>query len=210
MLSDVQEWVEYRRDAFGHSVEVWTAGPDFDAMTARWTADPALIEGLLLHGIAARDPLAAKALLHVPLSSRSSAGFEKLLTACLGTAPTGFQLAALDALHALTSDESWAADVVRVLEGGGFWGDRMEAARVLGGFRPTAGLIQSLSLAITDPDCLVRCQAANTLLLFSGREADISGLPLIHDRIRSGTRAQDWAIASRELASLAVLCANSQ
>ena len=208
MLSGVQEWVGYRRGAFGDTVAVWSAGPDFEAVAARWAADPALVESLLLHGIAARDPLAAEALLHLPLSDRSREGFTKLLIACLGTAAIGFHLSALEALHALTSDESWSAEVVRVLEGSGFWGDRMEAARVLGGFRPTAGLIQSLSRAIVDPDYLVRRQVANTLLVFGGRDADISALPLVHDRIRSGTRPQDWAIASIELTTQALLCAD--
>ena len=203
MLRGAQEWVGYRREAFGDSVAVWSEGPDFDELLAKWRADSALVEGMLLQGIAARDPLAAEALLHLPISERSRAGFETVLTACLGTATIGFHLKAVEALHALTSDEGWSAEVVRVLEGGGFWADRMEAARVLGAFRPTAGLIQSLSQAIVDPDYLVRRQAANTLLGFSGRASDVTSWPLVYDRIRSGTRPQDWSAASRELATRA-------
>jgi len=203
MLRGAQEWVGYRRDAFGDTLAVWSEGPDFDALLARWTADAALVESMLLQGIAARDPLAAEALLHLPLTGRGRAGFETVLTACLGTATIGFHLKALEVLHALTSDEGWSAEVVRVLEGAGFWGDRMEAARVLGAFRPTAGLIQSLSQAIVDPDYLVRRQAANTLLMFSGRDSDVGALPLLYDRLRSGTRPQDWSAASRELAARA-------
>ena len=204
MLRGAQEWMGYRRDAFGDTVAVWNDGPDFAELLARWTADPALVESMLVHGLAARDPLAAECLLHLPLTTRSRAGFEKVLTACLGTAAIGFHLKALEALHALSSDESWSGEVVRVLQGGGYWGDRMEAARILGGFRPTASLIQSLSQAIADPDYLVRRQAANTLLRYSGRASDISALPQVYDRIRSGTSAQDWAAASSDLATRAM------
>ncbi len=209
MLSGVQEWLGYRRDAFGDTVELWNGGPDFAALRTRWAADPARVESMLVQGLAARDPLAAEALLYLPLATDSRADFHEILTACLGTATVGFHLRAVVALHALDSDEAWADEVVRVLLGGGFWGDRMEAARVLAAFRPTCALIRSLSQAIADPDYLVRRQAANTLLRFSGREPDIAALPALFDRIRNGTTGADWARASAELAAGATAYAAS-
>ena len=203
MLRGVQEWLGYRRDAFGDTVELWNAGPDFEALHLRWVADPVLVESMLVHGLAARDPLAAEALKHLPLTPDSREEFHEILAACLGTATVGFHIKAVEALHALDSDESWAAEVERVLLGGGFWGDRMEAARVLAAFQPNCGIIQSLSQAIADPDYLVRRQAANTLLFFSGGEPDIAALPQLLERIRSGTTAAEWASASLELATRA-------
>jgi hypothetical protein len=203
MPGGVQEWLRYRQDAFGPALDVWSDGADFDRLRERWMADPQLVEGLLVHGLGARDPLAAEALTRLPLGSRSRREFEQLLVACLGTATVGFHLRAAEALHVLSGDESWADEIVRVLLGAGFWGDRMEAARALSAFQPTCSLIQALSQAIEDPEFLVRRQAATTLLAFSGRDCDAVARRQLFDQISGDSSPGDWLSASHELAARA-------
>ena len=205
MLRGVQEWVGYRQDAFGESTAVWSDGPDFAVLEARWAADGEFVEAMIAHGLVARDPVAAQALMHLPLDENARQRFTRVLIACLDSQTLGFRLAALEALHVLTSDESWADEVVRVLLGAGFWGDRMEAARVLGQFLPSCAVIRALAMAVEDPDHLVRRQSATTLLRFSGLDADAELLAAI----RSETTAQQWAGAARQLADRATVYAES-
>jgi HEAT repeat protein len=203
MPEGVQQWLKYREDAFGVALDVWNSGANFAQLRERWKADPQLVESLLVSGLSARDPLAADALAYLPLNSSSRDCFEQILLACLGAETVGFHLSAVAALHALTGDESWSREAVRVLLGAGFWGDRMEAARALGRFQPTCVLIEALSRAIEDPDFLVRHQAASTLLKFSGRATDITAQRGLFDQIRSGSKPTDWVNASLELAARA-------
>ena len=206
MLRGVQEWVGYRQDAFGDSTAVWSDGPDFDVLRLRWIADPSFVEAMLAHGLVARDPLAAEALIHLDLDQDARERFIRVLTACLDSQSIGFRLWALHALYVLSSDESWSAEVVRVLLGAGFWGDRMEAARVIGLFSPTCPLIRALVQAIEDPDYLVRRQAATTLLRFAGLDADDELL----SAIGSGTTSLQWSAAARHVAERATSLAQSR
>lgn len=203
MPGGVQQWLRYRQDAFGPALDVWNAGADFDRLRERWVADPGLVEGMLVLGLGARDPLAAEALVYLPLDSRRQHGFAQILIACLGTATVGFHLTALEALYHLSEDEKWSGEVVRVLLGAGFWADRMEAARVLALFQPTCVLIEALSHAIEDPEFLVRQQAVTTLLKFSGRDADLAAQRSLFDQIRGDSSPADWVSASHELAARA-------
>ena len=205
MLRGVQEWVGYRQDAFGDPTALWTDGPDFAVLHDRWVADPPFVEAMLAHGLVARDPLAAEALTHLPLSEEARDRFTRVLLACLDSEAIGFRLAAMRALHLLRCDESWAAEVVRVLLGAGFWGDRMEAARVLGEFSPSCAVIHGLAQAVEDPDHLVRRQAATTLLHFAGLDADAELLAAV----RSEATSQQWAWASSQLADRATVYAET-
>lgn len=206
MLRGVQEWLGHRQDAFGDLAAVWSNGPDFAALRLRWTADPKLVEAMLAHGLLARDPLAAEALMHLDLGQDARDRFTRVLTACLDSECIGFRLRAVQALYVLTSDESWASEVVRVLLGAGFWSDRMEAARVIGMFAPTCALIRALATAVEDPDFLVRRQAATTLMAFAGLEVDEELLTAI----RSETVPQQWAAAAHGLAERATLLTESR
>ena len=206
MLRGVQQWVGYRQDAFGDSIAVWNDGPDFELLRVRWIADPAFVEAMLAHGLVARDPLAAEALTHLDLDQDARERFSRVLRACIDTESIGFRLRAVQALHVLTSDESWAAEVVRVLLGAGFWADRMEAARVIGQFSATCPLIRALAQAIEDPDHLVRRQAATTLLHFAGLDADDALLAAIG----SESDAQQRAAAARRLADRATTLAQAR
>jgi hypothetical protein len=205
MLRGAQEWVGYRQDAFGDSIAVWNSGPDFAVLRDRWAADPEFVEAMLAHGLLARDPLAAEALTHLDLGSQSRERFSRVLTACLDTQAIGFRLRAVHALHALSCDESWANEVVRVLLGAGFWADRMEAARVAGDFSPSCQIIRALAQAVEDPEYLVRRQAALALLRFAGLSADAELLATL----RSGANARQWPVAARQLADRATLLAES-
>jgi len=206
MLRGVQEWVGYRQDAFGDSIAVWSDGADFEALRTRWNADSAFVEAMIAHGLVARDPLAAEALIHLDLDHEARERFCRVLTACLDSQSIGFRLRAVQALYVLSSDESWATEVVRVLLGAGFWGDRMEAARVLGQFSATCPLIRALAQAVEDPDFLVRRQAATTLLGFAGLDGDAELLAALG----SETTSQQWAAAGRQLAQRATMLAESR
>jgi hypothetical protein len=203
MRNGVQEWLGYRQDAFGDALDIWNSGADYEQLRKRWSREPDRIEGMLVQGLAARDPLAARALQHLPLSGARAAAFVRILVASIGTDIVGFHLAAVETLHALSGDEGWSHEAVRVLLGAGFWEDRREAARVLALFQPTDDLILALSQAMGDPEYLVRQQAAATLLRYSGHESDATALPGLLDRIGGDTTAADWSSASLELAARA-------
>ena len=205
MLGGVREWLQYRQDAFGNPTAVWTDGPDFDLIRTRWTADPEFVEALIAHGLLARDPLAAEALTHLDLDPEARQRFSRVLRDCLDSRAVAFHLRAVQALYLLTSDESWSAEVVRVLLGAGFWSDRREAARIAGRFSPTCSVIRALSQAIEDPDFLVRREAAMALLSFAALVPDARLLAEI------GTRATpaQWAAAARGIAERATMVADS-
>jgi len=205
MLGGAQTWVGYRQYAFGNPLEVWSSGPDFDVLHGHWLADPVYVEAMLALGLVARDPLAAEALMRLPFDDARRERFARLLTECLDSQSIGFHLRAVEALHMLTADESWAHEVVRVLLGAGFWRDRMDAARVLASFTPTCDIIRAAAQAVEDPDYLVRRQAAETLMQFGGICVDGEASEPMLSGIRSISSPHSWALSARELADLATV-----
>ena len=203
MLGGTQEWLAYRSTAFGTSHGVWDDGPDFTELRARWDADPDFVEAMLVRGIAARDPLAAESLGHLDLGVDSAQGFCALLRGCVDGAPAGFRLAAASAAGRLASGECWADVMVCVLDGAGFWADRMEAARAIGDLEPTSALIDAVAAAIEDPDFLVRRQAAMTLMRFGGRVDATAPDEDVLALIRTDSTPAQWAAAGWQLALLA-------
>lgn len=210
MLGGVQEWLTYRSTAFGPSQGVWDGGPDFAALRTRWVADPALVEAMLVQGIAGRDPLAAESLRHLSLSPESAAGFCELLRGCVDDAPAGFRLAAASAAHELSPDDCWPQPLAAVLLGAGFWADRMEAARLIGQLAPSDSLIEALAAAVEDPEFLVRRQAAMALLRFGGEDDVVAPDDDVLALIRTGTAPAQWAQAGWQLGLLAAANAPSR
>ena len=203
MLGGATEWLEYRSTAFGTSNGVWDDGPDFTQLRGRWDADPDLVEAMLVRGIAARDPLAAESLAHLELSAETAEGFCMLLRGCMEGSPAGFRLAAATAAGRLSGEDCWADEMVRVLQGAGFWSDRMEAARALGELVPTGALIDAVAAAVEDPEFLVRRQAAMTLMRFGGRPDAMAPDDDILALIRSDSTPDQWVRAGWQLALLA-------
>ena len=203
MLGGAEERLDYRNTAFGTSRGVWGDGPDFSQLRMRWEADPAFVEAMLVRGIAARDPLAAESLSELDLTADTAAGFCTLLRGCVEGAPAGFRLAAASAASRLAGDECWAAEMVRVLQGAGFWADRIAAARALGELAPNGTLIDAVASAIEDPEFLVRRQAAMTLMRFGGRGDAAAPDDEILALIRTDSSPDQWARAGWQLALLA-------
>ena len=203
MAGTTPSWSEFRLEAFGEPYMVWHDGPDYSELERRWHADPPAVEGLLMDGLAERDPLAAQAVARLPLPTTARALVVEALTSSLGASPVGFHLRAAEALFRLTGDQGWGDEIVLVLLGAGFWGDRLDAAIALAAFAPSEALITALAHGAEDPDYLVRYHSANTLLQFGGRAPAIAEHESLFARLRADAAPTKWASASAELAEAA-------
>ena len=203
MAGTTPSWTEYRLEAFGEPYMVWHDGPDYSELERRWHADPAFVESRLMEGLEERDPLAAQAVARLPLPPDQRLRFVETLTSGLGQTPVGFHLRAAEALFLITGSQQWGDEIVLVLLGAGFWGDRLDAAIALAALAPTDALVTALAQGVQDPDYLVRYHAANTLLHFGGRAPSIADNVSLFSRVRADGAPAKWESASVELAAMA-------
>lgn len=182
---------------------VWHDGPDFGELIRLWEADPAMVEGMLRQGLSERDALAAEAVGELPLPAESRASFVTALSDGIATSAGDFRTSAAQALHRLTGDESWSAEVAAVLQGVEHWGTKLDAARALASFTPTPELIAAAQAGVVDPDYLVRYHSANTLLRFAGLTDDISKHNEFFGMIVTDSDSSQWRLAAAALGALA-------
>jgi HEAT repeat protein len=194
-MSD-QSWAEYRFQAFGEPYMVWHDGPDFAQFRATAQADPVTAERMLLQGLAETDPLAVQAIAEADFPEDVQRRMISALRAALDRTSSTFRVRVAEALTRLTTEQRWSSAIVDALEGGPFWGDRVDAAMALGRYEPTVELIAALMRAMRDEEYLVRYHAANALLRYGGSTTDVS-----EDRELFAQIANDSTPGTRMLAA---------
>ena len=190
------DWIQWRNDVFGDPYLVWHEGPEFTELRRRAGTAPDEVARMLAAGITTGDPLAASSIAVLADDGCAPDGAEALLLAAVPGATGAFLIRAAQALHALTGDESWSAPVVSVLASDEFWGVRIDAARVLAGFAPTAELIEALGRGVCDTEFLVRTHCANVLREYARRKRDIVELKLF-EKIRGPHDGEEETEAHR-------------
>lgn len=195
------EWDQWRRAVFGDPYLVWHDGPDFTALLDRARSDPATVVGMLRAGLAARDELAAQAFRELAAAGLAPAATVAFLRAAIPGAADDFLIHLAEALFEVTGDASWAEPIASVLRTARSEFTRLAAAMSLAAFPPDGALVEALAGAVQDPEYLVRCHAANTLLRYAGDSRDITDRPELFERIVSSAERQAWRAAAEELAA---------
>jgi HEAT repeat protein len=185
---------------------VWHEGPDFTRLVTLARAAPAEVAEMLTSGLTEADPVAAQAMTALAKEGLAPPTAESVLRAAVPSATETFLVRVAQALHTLTTDESWAEPIAAVLTSNAFWGVRVDAARALADFTPTPTLIETLGTAVQDEEYLVRYHAANTLLRFAGRPKDIAAQADLFDLIKgphegepTETDRAQWTTAATRL-----------
>jgi HEAT repeat protein len=172
-------WDEWRRDLFPDD----RSEADFSVVLARARDDLAEVRRRLAAGIAAGDLGAARAVVELVSSGKAMREVVAPLREAVRTARGELLVHLALALHLVTGEESWGEPIASVLTADRDPRHRIAAAAALAEFDPTLALIQALGLAMHDPEYLVRCHAANTLLRFAGRSERVEAVPEVWGRI---------------------------
>lgn len=196
-MATAPNWYVWEQAVFGDPYLIWHDGPEFQHLLDVVHREPEETARMLAVGIAAEAPLAAHSIEFLAKEGLAPDGAVELLRTAATTATDTFLIRVAKALHVLTGDQTWATALLPVLAGAGHWGVRLDAAIALAEFRPAAPLVAALGTAIAkDEEYLVRYHAANTLLRYAGRTADISDLDDIFGLI-TGPRDGEPAAAER-------------
>jgi hypothetical protein len=198
-----RSWADYRLEAFGEPYMVWHDGPDFAAFRLSAQADPATAERMVSQGLAAGDSLAAQAIVEAGFPAEVQTRMIALLEAAIDRTNSTFRVRVAEALTRLTGEQHWSSAIVDVLQGGPFWGDRLDAARALEDYEPTIELIAALMRAMRDEEYLVRYHAANALLRYGGSSADVSDDKELFAQIANESTPETRMLAAAGLAGTA-------
>lgn len=201
-------WADFRQAVFGDPYMVWHDGADFSALTRLARSEPERVAEMLRAGIGEQDPVAAQSVATLAAEGVAPQGFQAVLTGALPAAVGSFRVDVACALAALTGDQAWAREILPVLLGGSFWGERLDAAMALARFTPTPELVDALARAVTDEEYLVRYHASATLLRYAGQGGELTDHPEVFSRI-TGDEAGDAAGRYEAAALLTDLVARS-
>jgi hypothetical protein len=187
---------------------VWHDGPDFAEFRDHVRADPPRVERLLLAGLGEGDGLAAQSIgdsatSEGPFDEAARTRFVTALEAALPASIGSFRVNVAQALIALTGSQEWSAAIVDVLDAGGFWSNRLDAAMAIGHLASTAALIEALTRGINDPEYLVRYHSTNSMLRFAGRTDDVSEDSDLFNLIVEDSAPAGWKKVAADLSKAA-------
>jgi hypothetical protein len=192
------DWSRWRQEIFGDPYVVWQDGPDFAAMLAAARDDRGHVARMLRAGLAADDPVAARAIAELAEAGLAPTDAVDLLRHAAVTAAGVFLIRVAEALHVLTADPSWASRIVDVLRADDSEFVRLDAAIALAAFPPAPVVVAALAAAVRDPAYLVRYHAATTLVRYAGGAAGFPDGPGLFAKITSDDPGQ-WSAAAEEL-----------
>ncbi len=197
-MSSHDDYAAWRESIFGNAYLVWHDGPGFDDLAWSFAEAPDQVTAMLAAGLDDNDSLAAESMRELEVDDAQRARFVELLTVALPGATGALQVEIGASLAALTGDESWATEVVTVLDSpDAHWGVRLDAARRLADVAPTPELVEAAARGVCDPEYLVRYHSAATMLGWAGRAStDPSTDEALFALIRFDGRPADWAQAA--------------
>jgi hypothetical protein len=198
-----QSWADFRLEVFGEPYMVWHDGPDFAEFQRRAKADPTAVEQLVLQGLAETDALAAQAMAEADFPAAARGRMVRALEDAIDRNKSTFRVRVAESLTRLTGEQHWSDAIIDVLDGGPFWGDRLDAASALGRYEPTVERIAALARGVSDQDFLVRYHSANALLRYAGSTEDVSTDSELFAQIASESTTQSRLLAAATLSGRA-------
>jgi hypothetical protein len=193
------QWKSFSLQEFGDPYLVWHDGASFEAINRRCQVDPNGVDRMLRIGLREHDPLAAQAIDLLVAKRALEGDFTQALVDAMRSASGSFRIATAKTLLLQTGSQAWAADFVEVLQDDPFSHVRQDAARALALVEPNPGVVDALAQAVSDPDYLVRYQAANSMLSLSHAGTTVDKSEWLFSRIRSETSPDSWHEAGSKL-----------